>query len=183
MTKHPNRQFQRLVVDMRNPEKKKKLYLTQEQRKINWHNYTFSKINDLKSILIFIKKSVDKIFIDEDFYKVGRPSINVKILAKAILFCEAIGLPERQAQGWLEIMGPFIGIYEKLDDRVIGKAYENPEVIKILKKVFEKNKSSDGILGGDGTGLERSRKDNYESTKKKKAGQYMTSIIDSREVV
>ena len=183
MAKHPNVMFRRLVVDIRNPKKKKEIYPEQQQREINWHKYTLSKINDIKSILLFIKNSVDKIFIDEDFCKVGRPSIHPKVLAKAILFCEAIGLPERQAQGWLEIIGPFIGIYETLDDRVIGKAYENPEVIRILKKVFEENKSSDGVLGGDGTGLERSRKDNYESTKKKKAGQYMTSIVDSREIV
>jgi len=183
MAKHPNVMFRRLVVDMRNPKKKKKLYLAQEQRKIFWSEYTLSKINDIKSILLFIKKSVDQIFIDEDFYKVGRPSVNPKYLVKAILFCEAVGLPERQAQGWLEIMGPFMGIYERLDDGVIGKAYENPEIIKVLKEIFERNKSSDGVLGGDGTGLERSRKDNYESTKKKKAGQYMTSIVDSREIV
>ena len=183
MPKHPNQLFRRLVVDIRNPKKKKKLYQAKEQRKINWSDYNLSKINDIKSILLFIKNSVDKVFIDEDFYKVGRPSINPKNLVKAILFCEAVGIPERQAQGWLELMGRFLGISENLDDRVIGKAYENPEVIKILKKIFEENKSSDGILGGDGTGLERSRKDNYETTKKKKAGQYMTSIVDSREIV
>lgn len=183
MAKHPNVQFRKLVKDMRNPKKKKKLYLVQEQRKISWSEYTLSKINDIKSILLFIKKSVDQVFIDEDFYKIGRPPINPKYLVKAILFCEAVGIPERQAQGWLEIMGLFMGIPEKLDDRVIGKAYENPEVIRILKTIFKENKTSDGILGGDGTGLERSRKDNYESTKKKKAGQYMTSIVDSREIV
>jgi len=180
MTKHPNQQFRKLVVEVRNKNFK---YPEQEHRKTYWQNYNLSKINDIKSVLVFIRKSVDSIFIDEDFDKVGRPSINPKHLAKAILFCEAVGIPERQAQGWLEIMGSFMGISEKLDDRVIGKAYENPEVIKILKKVFEKTKSSNGILGGDGTGLERSRKDNYESTKKKKAGQYMTSIVDSREIV
>jgi transposase len=180
MTKHPNQQFRQLVVDVRN---KNFEYPKQDHRKTRWSNYNLSKINDIKSILVFIRKSVDSIFIDEDFDKVGRPSVNPRHLAKAILFCEAVGIPERQAQGWLEIMSPFLGIYEKLDDRVIGKAYENPEVIRILKKVFEENKSSDRILGGDGTGLERSRKDNYESTKKKKTGQYMTSIVDSREIV
>ena len=36
-------------------------------------------------------------------------------------------------------------------------------------------------LGGDGTGLETSRKQNYESNKK--TGDYMTSIVDSREIV
>jgi len=183
MTKHSNQLFRRLVVDMRDLKKKKSIYPEQQSRKINWNKYTLSKINDIKSILLFIRKSVDEIFIDEDLCKVGRPSINPKNLIKAILFCEAIGLPERQAQGWLEILGLFMGINESLDDRVIGKAYENPEVIRILKKIFEGTKSSNGILGGDGTGLERSRKDNYETTKKKKAGQYMTSIVDSREIV
>jgi len=181
--KHPNKEFRQLVVQVRDLKKKKEMYPEQENRKIDWNKYTLSKINDLKLILLFIRKSVDQVFIDVDFDKVGRPSIDPKNLVKAILFCEAVGLPERQAQGWLEIVSPFLGIHESLDDRVIGKAYENPEVIRILKKVFEKNKSSDGILGGDGTGLERSRKQNYESTKKKKAGQYMTSIVDSREIV
>jgi len=183
MTKHPNVEFRKLVVEIRNLKKKKEIYSSQEPRKIFWPEYNQSKIDDLKSVLLFIRKSVDNTFIDEDLGKVGRPPINPKNLTKAILFCEAVGLPERQAQGWLEMMKSFLGIYESLDDRVIGKAYENPEVIRILKKIFEKNKSSDGILGGDGTGLERSRKDNYESTKKKNAGQYMTSIIDSREIV
>ena len=180
MTKHPNQQFRQLVVDVRN---KTIEYPQQNHRKTHWHNYTLSKINDIKLILLFIRKSVDQVFIDEDICKIGRPSVNPKSLAKAILFCEAVGIPERQAQGWLEIMGLFLGIPEKLDDRVIGKAYENPEVIRILKEVFERTKTSDRILGGDGTGLERSRKDNYESTKRKNDGQYMTSIVDSREIV
>jgi len=180
MVKYPNVMFRKLVVDVRNKNFK---YPEQEHRKTYWQNYTLSKINDIKSILVFIRKSVDSVFIDEDFDKVGRPSVNPRHLAKAILFCEAVGIPERQAQGWLEIMGLFMGIPEKLDDRVIGKAYENQEVVRILKKVFEKTKSSNGILGGDRTRLERSRKENYESTKKKKTGQYMTSIVDSREIV
>jgi len=134
MTKHPNQQFRKLVVDARNKNFK---YPEQENRKTHWQNYNLSKINDIKSILVFIRKSVDSIFIVEDFDKVGRSSVNPRYLAKAILFCEAVGIPERQAQGWLEIMGLFMGIPEKLDDRVIGKAYENPEVIRILRKIFE----------------------------------------------
>ena len=134
MTKHPNQKFRQLVVDVRN---KTIEYPKQNHRKTHWQNYNLSKINDIKSILVFIRKSVDSIFIVEDFDKVGRSSVNPRYLAKAILFCEAVGIPERQAQGWLEIMGLFMGIPEKLDDRVIGKAYENPEVIRILRKIFE----------------------------------------------
>jgi len=182
MTKHPNKEFRKLVKITRDSKKKKEIYPKQKQRKIHWAEYNLSKINDIKEILIFIRESVNKIKV-RDNKKIGRPSTNPKNLVKAILFCEAVGLPERQAQGWLEIVSPFLGIYECLDDRVIGEAYSNPKVADILQQVFENSKTSDGKLGGDGTGLERSRKDNYESTKKKKAGQYMTSIVDSREVV
>ncbi|MFH1592385.1 MAG: transposase [Candidatus Woesearchaeota archaeon] len=183
MASHPNKEFRKLVKDLRNPKKKKEIYKAQEQRKISWPEYNLSKINDLKETLIFIRKSVNKIRIKYEEGKIGRPSINPKNLAKAILFCEAVGLPERQAQGWLTIISPFLGIYENIDDRVIGEAYSNFKVMMILNQVFEESKTSDRTLSGDGTGLERSRKENYESTKKKKAGQYMTSIIDSREIV
>ena len=113
--------------------------------------------------------------------KQGKPLTNPKSLAKAVLTCEALGLTERNAQGWLSILGPFLGIDEHLDDRTIGDSYNKIEVIFILKQIFEKTKDSDGRLSGDGTGLETSRKQNYESSKK--AGHYMTSIVDSRDIV
>ena len=183
MAKHPNKEFRKLVKNLRDPKKKKKVYSAQEQRKISWPEYNLSKINDLKETLVFIRESVNKVKMEYNNKKVGRPPINPKNLAKAILFCEAVGLPERQAQGWLEMLKEFLGIYEDIDDRVIGEAYSNPKVAEILQQVFENSKTSDRKLSGDGTGLERSRKENYESTKKKKAGQYMTSIVDSREIV
>ncbi len=183
MTKHPNKEFRKLVKDLRDPKKKKKLYSAQEQRKISWPEYNLSKINDIKDTLIFIRESVNKIKVKDNFKKVGRPPANPKNLVKAILFCEAVGLPERQAQGYLELVGGFLGIHKILDDRVIGESYSNPKVAEILQQVFENSKTSDRKLSGDGTGLERSRKENYEEDKKKKAGQYMTSIVDTREIV
>ncbi|MEK6934067.1 MAG: hypothetical protein AABW75_04275 [Nanoarchaeota archaeon] len=98
--------------------------------------------------------------------KVGKPLTDPKVLAKAILICEALGFVERKAEGWLEIIGPFAGIYEKLDDRVIGNAYNKFEVAFILKQIFDKNKNSDGKLMGDGSGLETSRKQNYGLNRK-----------------
>lgn len=182
MIKYPNVEFRKLVVKVRDLKKKKKLYPPRENRKINWKEYNFSKINEFKNELDFIRESVNEInFIEEQ--NIGRPSTNLRYLVKAVLVCELFGCPERQAQGLLEIIGSYVGIYDIVDDRNIGRAYDNPKVAIILQKIFDKYKDSDGILGGDGTGLERSRKDNYESTKKKKAGQYMTSIVDSREIV
>ena len=173
------REFRRLVPKLR----EKGFYKSQEQRQISWPEYNSTQINELKESLIFIRESINVTNSINTQGNVGRPSTDVKVLAKAILFCELIQLPERQAQGWLELLGPFLGIYEKLDDRVIGEAYNRPEVAFILKQVFDNTKTSDGKLNGDGTSLETSRKQNYEATKNQKVGQYMVSVVDSREIV
>ena len=113
--------------------------------------------------------------------KVGKP-VDGKLYAKAVLICELFGLTERNAQGFIEIFGDSFGIFEKLDDRTIGNAYEKIEVAFILKQIFERNKNSNGDLMGDGTGLETSRRQNYESNKSS-AKEFLTSIVDTREIV
>ncbi|MFH1316507.1 MAG: hypothetical protein ABII01_03250 [Candidatus Woesearchaeota archaeon] len=177
MPKLPNKQFRAMVPLLR----EKGFYEYEEKRPISWPEYNLSQIEDAYETLKFIRDSVDQTEYLELKGKTGRPLTNPKSLAKAVLLCESLGLTERSAQGWLKIIGPFLGIYEQLDDRTIGDAYDKLEVIHILKQVFDKHKQSDGILSGDGTGLENSRKQNYESSKK--YGTYMTSIVDSREVV
>jgi len=174
----PNKQFRQLVVLLREDEE---LYEDEEPKPIFWSEYTLSQIKDAKETLKFIRDSVDKCQYLEQNGKVGKPLTDPKDLAKAVLICEALGFPERIAQGWIEILGSFVGITSKLDDRTIGDAYDKVEVAYILRQVFEQTKTSDGVLSGDGTGLERSRKQNYESLKS--YGDYMTSIVDSREIV
>jgi transposase len=160
--KLPNKEFRKLVSFL----KEEKIYEDKEIRKINWKEYTLQQVNETKETLGFIRESVDK----TDYMpttKPGKPLTNPKVLAKAILVCEFLGLTERKSQGWMEILGPFVGINEKLDDRVIGDAYDKPEVVYILRQIFDKLKDSNGVLAGDGTGLETSKKQNYESTKNK----------------
>jgi len=178
---YPNKEFRKLVEYSNEARKNKriKFYDNKEPREINWRAYTLSQINDAKETLLFIKREVDK--CQDPKRKVGRPS-DYKALAKAILVCEALGFTERKAQGWLEIIGPFIGIYEKIDDRVIGNAYNKPEVAFILKQIFDRNKNSNGILAGDGTGLETSRRQNY-GLNRKSTKEFLTSIVDSREII
>jgi len=178
MTKLPNEEFHQLIPKLR----EKGFYPSQKQREIDWPVYNQNEIDNIIETLNFISDAVDAIDLPPVRGKTGRPLTNPHSLAKAILLCEELHLDERNAQGWLNILGPRVGITEHLDDRVIGDASNKPEVIYILKKVFENNKNSNGILAGDGTGLERTRKQNYESTKNKK-GTYMTSIVDTREVV
>lgn len=177
MVQLPTQEFQVMVPLLR----EKGFYESKELRKISWPEYNLNQINGLKEALVFIKEEVDKCQSLNLQGRVGRPLTNPKSLAKAIIFCEIFQLPERQAQGWLEIFSPFLDIYDHLDDRVIGESYNRPEVVYILKQIFDRTKISDGKLSGDGTGLETSRKQNYESTKK--SNGYMTSIVDSREIV
>lgn len=177
MPKLPNKEFRQMVPLLR----EKDFYEPEEQRPISWPEYNLSQIEEAKETLEFIHKAVDEAKVIPLKGKTGKPLTNPKYLAKAVLASEALGLTERNAQGWLTILSPFLGIKEHLDDRTIGDAYDKIEVVRILKQIFDKTKDSDGKLSGDGTGLETSRKQNYESNKK--TGDYMTSIVDSREIV
>ena len=172
-----SKDLQKLVPKLR----EKGYYIPQKQRKIDWAAYTLNQINDIIDTLNFIKNEVDKVYQKTPHKSVGRPPIDLGNLTKAILFTELYGFPERKAEGWIKLLGHHMGINEHIDDRVLGKGYKNLQVIAILEKIFKNNRDSDGKNGGDGTGLEKSRKENYESTKKK--GLYMTSIVDSREIV
>ena len=175
----PNEQFRKLVKSTRDPEFKKDIYEPQEQRQIDWNAYTLSQIKNVKETLVFIRNMVNSSYAP----KVRSNATSPKMLAKAILLSEFLHSAERQSEGWTEILGPFVGITEKIDDWIIGDAYSRPEVAMILYEIFLATRESDKILCGDGTGLEKTIKQNYESQKKNYGGWYMTSIVDSREIV
>lgn len=177
MARLPNEEFREMVPIIRDPD----FYEDEMPRAISWPEYNASQVEEAYETLEFIRDAVDRADCLDTTRKVGKPLTDAKVLAKAVLACEALGFTERKAQGWLRIIGPFVGAHEHLDDRTIGDAYEKIEVAHLLNQVFEVNKSSDGKLAGDGTGLETSRKQNYETNKR--AGEYMTSIVDSREIV
>lgn len=177
MTKLPNKEFRQMVPVIR----EEGFYEHEVARQISWPEYNLSQIEDAKETLEFIKKEIGNAEYLKRTGKAGKPLTDPKELAKAVLACEALGFTERSAQGWLDIIGSFLGIREHLDDRTIGDAYDKIEVLYILKQIFERTRESDGKLSGDGTGLETSRKQNYESDKSH--GDYMTSIVDSREIV
>jgi len=177
--KLPNEEFRKLVKSTRDPKLKKEIYESQEQREIDWHAYTISQIKQVKETLIFIRDMINSSYSP----KVRSNATNPKLLAKVVLLSEFLQSAERQSEGWTEVLGPFIGIYEKIDDWVIGDAYSRPEVALILYEIFLAMRESDKILSGDGTGLEKTRKQNYCSQKKNYGGWYMTSIVDSREIV
>ena len=173
--KLPNQKFRKLVPKLRTKE----IYNPKEKREINWKKYNLAQTKEATKIFEEIKILVDSCKI-KHINNLGRKGKDEKILAKIILVCELMQLTERQAQGWISLIGNYFGLL-CIDDRTIGRAYNNLEVQYLLKQVFEKTKNSDGVLSGDGTGLETSRKQNYETNKK--TNEYFTSIVDSREIV
>lgn len=177
MAKLPNEEFRAMVPLLR----EEGFYKHEPIRKIHWPEYNDAQIKEVIEALDFISEQVDLCKYLEVKGKVGRKLTDPKSLAKAILIAEAFDFKERESQSWIKLLGPYVGIEKEIDERVIGDAYDHPEVLYILKQVFENTKTSDGKLAGDGTGLETSRKQNYET--EKKAGEYMTSIVDSREIV
>ena len=177
MARLPNKEFRAMVPLLR----EEGFYEHEPIRKIHWHEYNEAQIKEVTETLDFIREQVDSCKYLELKGKVGRPLTDPKSLAKAILISEAFDFKERESQGWIKLLGPYVGIDNEIDERVIGDGYDHLEVIYILKQVFENSKTSNGKLCGDGTGLETSRKQNYESDKK--TGEYMTSIVDSREIV
>lgn len=180
--KLPNEQFRKLTCFLRDIREKKaeKFYDDREPREVDWIAYTESQIADAPELLRFIRTAVERC-VDPP-RKVGKPLTSPKMLAKAILLCEAFGLPERKAQGFLAVFGAAAGITAQLDDRVIGNAYDKQEVAFLLRQVFEQCKTSDGVLSGDGTGLETSRRQNY-CNDKTSTKEFLTAIVDSREIV
>jgi transposase len=172
----PNRKFRELVPKLR----EKGFYIPKEKRKIDWRRYNQSQTEEALVIIPRINKLTDSCEIKRK-NNLGRKGINPKILCKVVLLSEMLQFTERQAQSWISILASHINLSSKLDDRTIGRAYNNLEVLYLLKQVFDKTKDSDGILCGDGSGLETTRKQNYESTKM--TSEYFTSIVDSREIV
>ena len=172
----PNKEFRELVPKLR----KKGFYKSQKKRKIDWNKYNLAQTGEAIILLRKINNLVASCEVKR-ISTLGRKGKDPKILAKVILLCEFLQLTEREAEGWMSLLGVHIQLGCKLDDRTIGRAYNNIEVQYLLKQVFEKTKNSDGILSGDGTGLETTRKQNYESDKL--TSEYFTSIVDSREIV
>lgn len=177
----PTREFHELVKQARAGT----LYGGSEQRDIVWKDYNLAKLKEVREVLLFIRNEVDLVELPKELMHkgVGRPRTSAHSLAKAVLASEYMHLPERQAQAWLGLLGPLLGIREELDDWVIGDAYGRPDVQYVLDALFERSKTSDGVLSGDGTHVEKSRKENYESKKASASGGFLTTIVDSREIV
>ncbi|MDA1197254.1 MAG: hypothetical protein O2779_04805 [Nanoarchaeota archaeon] len=90
MEKLPNKEFREMVPTLR----EKGFYEHQEQRQIQWPEYSLSQIQDAKETIAFIRASTETCRTLDLIGKEGRPLTDPKDLTKAILLSEFLGKPE-----------------------------------------------------------------------------------------
>ena len=146
-------------------------YVEREEKKIDWHAYNESQLDDLHFFVEQTKSLVDTVSLLLPISEpaVGRPSKQASDVAKAVLLMEYLQVSERGAAGWVWIFKEKLGITEDLSPRTIGRGFENPEVLFILTKVFELTTipfaQVEQTIAIDGTGVAETVKQNYESVK------------------
>ena len=181
--KETQKRFDQLMQDLKSGD----YYLCRKKGSLsNWTAYSQARVNELRFVIKLIKENVDSVNLPPKPMQAGQPAKEASDLAKAVLLQQYMQVSERVAIGWIELLSPVLGITSNFEWRSLARAYEREDVRFILERVFEK--STEPVQGiatnfsGDSTGLEESRKDNYEvDAHGKNASSYakLTSFIAS----
>lgn len=172
-----------LIKDVRAREYK---YIPREDKPIDWASYTEAQYNEMADYLNLAREIIDEIkremrHIDQG--KVGRPPKSCFNLAKAVMVQQYFETSNRVTAGLMRVLKEKLNITEDLTYKDIERAYENPNVILVLKLLFEKTqepvKRLEKDFTGDGTGLPSSIKQNYAEDKgdEKKVSLYDMMIF------
>lgn len=155
------------IVDRKFP------YEEKEEKPRNWAAYNRARINELSNLIELIRQYVDDIedyeLPEKDSTRGPDEQITIHEKAKAILLTEMFQADERTASGLVKLFAEKLGIISEFSPRTIGRAYYDDRVKALLNLV--QKKSSAAIQGketsfsGDGTGLSKSNKVNWERDK------------------
>lgn len=162
------------------------VYQPKPDKPIDWTAYSEAKVDELRFMLKLIRQTVDSVDLPENLAGAGRPAIEAKNLAKAVLLQQYLQVNDRTAAGWLDMLSHKLGIPEDFSWRSLARAYEREDVKYVLERTFEKTTQPvAGIahsFSTDSSGLEESRKQNYENdahTKKASAYLKLTDTISN----
>jgi len=155
--------FNKLVKELKDGTFK---YEPREEKEIDWAAYNLSKIHETELFLNFIREAVDAAEIELSKQKgPGRPAKDAYDLTKVLLMQTYFHVANRQAAGFAILFREKLMLKEFFSESTVGRAYSNPDVQKILNKVFElTNKpieEKETAFSADGTGLPLSNKQNY----------------------
>lgn len=164
-------------------------YESKEPVQRNWSAYNRARINELANVLDLIRQYVD----DVDEYELpsklsnmGKDeSISVYDKAKAVLLTEFLEADERTGSGWVNILGPRLGMTSEMSPRTIGRAYYDDRVQALLDLVFKKTSAAvqgkETSFSGDSTGFKKNTSVHYsrdkEDDKKRKDFAMVSTMI------
>ncbi|KXB07364.1 hypothetical protein AKJ52_00410 [candidate division MSBL1 archaeon SCGC-AAA382C18] len=145
----------------------------EEESGVDWSSYDEAQVNELKDMLLFVKKSVDeaveRLGFDNDSEGRGRPSYPTEDLAKGVLLQQYFEISNRVAAGFVDLFKEKLGIEKAYSYKTLERAYDNPHVAMILREVFEMSQESvedeEDTFSPDGTGIPNSMKNNWEKEK------------------
>lgn len=161
------RELDDIIGQLRNDEFKYKP--KEEVNNVDWMSYTEAQINEINDYLLLVKKLVDEAAGDAKCQGVGRPPKSAADKAKAILIQQYFGASNRFTAGLVRLFREKLGIEEDLSYKCIERAYENQEVVLILKRVFDMTNEpvsdKETKFSIDGTGLPRTIKQNWVNDK------------------
>jgi len=158
-----------IIKDVRS---KKFKYTPKEDKPIDWASYTEAQLNEMNDYLSLVRSIIDEIWSEIgniDQGDVGRPPKSCFNLAKAVLVQQYFQTSNRVTAGWIKVLRSKLNIDQDLTYKDIERAYENSNVILVLRLMFEKTQEPVRLLEkdftGDGTGMPTSIKQNYENDK------------------
>lgn len=145
-------------------------YQSAEEKPIVWSSYDLAQTNEIADYLILVRDIVDEIrreIGDIDQGHEGQQPTSCFDLAKAILVQQYFETSNRVTAGVLRVLN--LNLQGPVSYKALERAYENPNVLLVMRLLFEKTQEPvrhlEKDFTGDGTGVPSSIKQNYESDK------------------
>lgn len=186
MERKVQRKFTQLIKDLNEGKIK---YEPKKPKPIDWFSYTQAQINEIRDFLTLTKN-----LVDEAVRRLGpaparagpgRPVEKpASDRAKAVLVQQFFQVSNRVAEGLVDLFAGKLGITSQLTYQDIERAYDNRDVLLIIKEVFdltcEPVRTKETEFSIDGTGLPASIKENYAEDKDRKSFDMFIGIIGVR---
>jgi transposase len=178
----PERKIQKKLDELISTLKDGRLeYVPREKTSIDWASYDEAQINEMNEQLLIIRNIIDdahaRLGLDCKKCRVGRPPKSAADKAKAILLQQYFMACNRLSSGLTLLFKEKLGLSSKLRPKTIERAYENGDVVSLIKLAFDMTSEPVSTLetkfAVDGSGEPLSIKQNYANDRddeKKHAG-------------
>lgn len=140
--------------------------------KINWTRYDEAQVHELADTLELIRRLVDaaverlEAAAPKKKRGRGRPPVPAGDIAKVLLLQAYLEMPNRVAQGFLELFGAKLGLTQGFTYKTIERGYDRRRVNQVLDEVLRLSnvpvRGLEHVFSVDGSGQPTRAKDNYE---------------------